>query len=224
MLNLNSIQLDLTGWKQYQAKEFEAIWFDSDQDVLMISFFNAQPDIPPLGKGTTELRHFFRQGALAQSAGIVQVDVVQIHQIAGVSLIIKAPQTPTGFSYQGTLVIPRQNFSFVIRVQCLERGTTGSREAAIMLVEKNNLSIEAAEEEYVDHPIFGGVLKTAEIQGWRKDPYEAQFDDRALFTLADQEKYDPPFPHHPLSRARQKLNHIINTIQFNPEIFQARFW
>jgi len=221
MPNLKSLQLDLTGWTLDQEQAEATLWFDRETDVLGVNLFNTQPDIPAPCNGVEGLRNYFRQGAHAQGSGIVEVDVVRIHNIACASLIIKMPQTPSGCSYQGSLVIPRQNFSFVIRVKCLEHGVTGAKEALVMIVENSNLQTKTVVEEYVEHPIFGRVLKSGKIMGWVKDPYDPQFDNIALFNLADHPQYDAKFPDHPLSRVRRKLSHIINTVQFGRDIIEA---
>jgi hypothetical protein len=221
MPNLKSLQLDLTGWTLDQEQAEATLWFDRETDVLGVNLFNTQPDIPAPFNGVEGLRNHFRQGAHDQGSGIVEVDVVPIHNIACASLIIKMPQTPSGCSYQGTLVIPRQNFSFVIRVKCLEHGDTGGKEALVMIVENSNLQTQTVVEEYVEHPIFGRVLKSGKIMGWVKDPYDPQFDNIALFNLADHPQYDAKFPDHPLSRVRRKLSHIINTVQFGRDIIDA---
>ena len=221
MPDLKSLQLDLTGWTLDQEEAEAAIWLDKETDILALNLFNAQPDIPAPCNGVEGLRNHFRQLAHAHGSGIVEVDVVHIHNIACGRLIIKTPQTPSGCSYRGTILIPRQNFSFVIRVQCLEHGVTGGKEVLVMMVEDSNLTTESVGEEYVEHPIFGRVLKKGEMRGWVKDPYDPQFDNIALFNLADNPQYDAQFPDHPLSRVRRKLTHIINTVHFGRDILDA---
>jgi len=224
MPNLKSLQLDLTGWTLDQEQEEESLWFDIEGDALVVNLFNIQPDIPAPCNGSEGLRNYFRQLAHTEGGGIVEVDVVRIHNIACASLIIKMPQTPRGWTYLGSVVIPRQNFSFVIRVQCVEHGMTGGREAVVMILENSNLQIEPIVEEYIEDPIFGRVLRAGEMRGWKKDPYDPQFDKIALFNLADQQKYDAQLPNHPLSRARRKLTHIINTVHFGRDILDAAEW
>ena len=103
----------------------------------------------------------------------------------------------------------------------LEHGVTGAKEVLVMLVENSNLQTKTVVQEYVEHPIFGRVLKSGKIMGWVKDPYDPQFDNIALFNLADHPQYDAKFPDHPLSRVRRKLSHIINTVQFGRDIIDA---
>jgi hypothetical protein len=59
------------------------------------------------------------------------------------------------------------------------------------------------------------------IAGWFKDPYDAAFDAQALRTLADDEKFDATFPHHPLSRARRKLARLISSVHFHDDVLAA---
>ena len=221
MPNLKSLQLDLTGWTLDQEQEEESFRFDREGDALGVNLFNIKPDIPAPCNGPEGLRNYFRQLAHTEGGGIVEVDVVHIHNIACASLMIKMPQIPRGWTYLGGVVIPRQNFSFVIRIQCVEHGMTGGREAVVMILEDSNLQTEPIVEEYTEDPIFGRVLRVGEKRGWRKDAYDPQFDKIALFNLADQQKYDAKFPEHPLSRVRRKLTHIINTVHFGRDILEA---
>jgi hypothetical protein len=197
-----------------------AVWVDAEGDVLAVNFFSAKPDIPPPSKGATALRDYFRQHCVDQGSGIVEVDVVTIHGIECGKLVIKSRMEPTGFAFQGTCVVPRQDFSYVIRVQCLERGTTGMREASVMVIEQPTPEHEECANPAA-HPLFPGAVVVGRIKGWFKDPYDSRFDSIALRTLADQEKYDESFPDHPLSRARRKLRSLIETMGFGRDILEA---
>lgn len=221
MPTLDSISLDFTGWELQQRDDAMAVWADSDGDVLAINFFDTKPDIPAPRIGPDALRDYFRQQTVATRGGIVEVDTVRIHDIDCGRLVVKARQEPTGFTFQGTCVVPRQDFSFVVRVQCQERGTTGMREAAVMVIELPDPEYEDPPEDAPVNPIFPEAKPAGKIKGWFKDPYDSKYDRSALYNLADQQKYDDRFPDHPLSRARRKLARIIKSLEFTSDIINA---
>jgi hypothetical protein len=221
MLTLDSINLDFSSWSLQRREERKALWTDSDGDILAINYIPGQPDIPPPSQGAVGLRAYFRNQCTKQGSGIVEADVVRLHGIDCVRLVIKARQKPVGFTFQGTCVIPRQDFSFVVRIQALERGATGMREAAVMMVELPNPEYEPPPGVEVDPLVPDEDQPRGKIKGWFKDPYDPQFDAIALRTLADDERHDESYPKHPLSRVRQKMRSILQTLQFSPEILQA---
>lgn len=216
---LDSISIDLTNWQLRHRDEQMAVWSDEEGDALGVNLFLEKPDIPPPSDGVVGLRSYFRQQCQA-SSGIVEVDVVPIHGVACGRMIVKARQQPTGFTFRGTCVIPKRDFSFVFRVQCVERGTTGARESVVMLTELPNPEYEP-DPIQEPHPLFPNAIPRGRIKGWFKDPYDSTFDSTALRTLADDEKYDDKFPNHPLSRARRKLRLMIDSLVFDKEVLDA---
>ena len=220
MATLDSVKLDLTGWKAVRRNESMAVWSDGDGDALAINFFHAVPDIPPPVMGSGGLRNYFRSQCAAPDSGIVEVDVVSIQGVSCGRMIVKARMQPTGFTFQGTIVIPKHDFSFVNRVQCLEQGPTGMREAAIMLVEMPNPEYEP-DPHQAPHPLFPNAIPAGRIKGWFKDPYDSAFDSTALRTLSDDVKYDSRFSTHPLSRARRKIDSVIASVRLGSDVLAA---
>jgi hypothetical protein len=217
MPTLNSITFDLTEWNTVRKDDAMAVWSDDDGDFLAVNLFHVTPDIPPPSDGVQHLRDYFRQQCAAPDSGIVEVEVVSICGIPCGRLVVKSRMRPTGFTFQGTCVIPKRDFSFVIRVQCLERGTTGAREASVMLVELPNPEYEP-DPDQKQHSLFRSAKPLGRMKGWFKDPYDSSFDAGALRTLADDDKYDSKFPTHPLSRARRKIDSVIATIKFGKDV------
>jgi hypothetical protein len=95
-------------------------------------------------------------------------------------------------TYVGSFIFPFRDFSFVLKVQCEERGITGVREAVI-----------------VDEKLASGELQIDPdgkfMTGWMKDPNDATRASGLARSLADDEEYDQRFADHPLSRARRFL-------------------
>ena len=99
-------------------------------------------------------------------------------------------QWPSGMTYLGALTLPFEAFSFVVKVQCEERGTTGLREAVLL-----------------DRRLAAGDQPTIKdgrmhLPGWNPDAAE----------------HDAMFPTHPVSRARRVLDHLRRTLVIDPSL------
>jgi hypothetical protein len=121
----------------------------------------------------------------------VEVAVTSVSNVEAIKTIFKFPQKPHGTIYLASWTLPFTSFSYVIKVQCNEFGTTGIREAAVLdkLLASGKFDIKK------DMPMVGSI--------------------------AADEKYDKVFPQHPLSRARAYMRHIAQTVQLDAEVLNA---
>jgi hypothetical protein len=90
-----------------------------------------------------------------------------------------------------------------------EHGTTGTREAMTsgLLLQLGELSL----------PLPGSATGTA-IPDWAKDPYDEAFDEGAVHSKSDDERLDPVFPQHPLSKVRRWLTAIEGTLAVSDDL------
>lgn len=100
------------------------------------------------------------------------------------------------------------SFSYVIKVQCEERGVTGIRDA-IVFDQKM-----ATGEVAID-------VETKDIREWMRDPYDPSIVDGFARNLSEAEEYDELFPDHPLSRLRPVLKHVQATLRIAEEVKRA---
>jgi len=96
-------------------------------------------------------------------------------------------------TYLGSLTLPFRDFSFVLKIQCEERGVTGMREAVLL-----DETLGSGEV----HLEFDGE----DIAGWMKVPCDVTRTSGLARSLADDDEHDRRFPDHPLSRARRFLS------------------
>ena len=103
--------------------------------------------------------------------------------------LIKSPQEGHGYTYLGSFTIPFRDFSFVVKCQCMERGTTGIREAILTEIafQSGAMTLDAAGK------VTGGLD-------------------------CDAVEHDPRFPQHPLSRLRRVLGRIEATAVLDPAV------
>ncbi|NEX93459.1 hypothetical protein [Caulobacter sp. 17J65-9] len=120
--------------------------------------------------------------------------------------IFKAPQQPTGRAYIAALTFPFRDCSFVVKVQCLEIGVTGMRDATIMAMLTAKGALSADPEHFSD---------------WLSDPYDTAEKGPLTRNLSEDRKYDEMFPDHPLSRARRTLAELEATVQLSPALQAA---
>ena len=103
--------------------------------------------------------------------------------------------------------IPRRSFSYVLKIQCEERGPTGLRDASVL-----------------DQALAQGrvaIGKDGGVTGWAADPYDPDFRAEVLRNQADDERYDADFPDHPLSRLRRGLKDVESTLSLAASIKTA---
>lgn len=178
--SLQSVSFDTKGLQHQRDEEGRRIWFTEDgAAAVSLFFFDKPPDLPGDLRTAEQLRQFYLTSPAKSPAKLVEVGIVELSGCKAVRLIIKTPQQPHGMAYLGSFTIPFRDFSFVIKVECPERGTTGIRET--MLFEK---LITAGKIAVIDPPHISG--------DWNPD----------------DEKYDADFPTHPLSALRRVLKAI----------------
>ena len=97
-----------------------------------------------------------------------------------------------GVEYNLTMLIAWKNGVVRIRGTFKEQGATGMRDSAVLAMRSSELgSMDAA------------------LEGWAKDPYDPSRTVGALMNMSEREEFDPMFPAHPLSIARDTVRCIL---------------
>jgi hypothetical protein len=108
-------------------------------------------------------------------------------------------------AYLGSITVPFQEFSFVVKIQCPERGVTGIRDSTVL-----------------DQKLASGQVTidrmSKALRGWMRDPYAPSIFDGFAWNLSEAEEYDKMFPDHPLSRLRLELNRVQATLQIADDV------
>jgi hypothetical protein len=186
--SLSSVVFDTAGYEDSGVHDGAHVWHTAQGDGVGLFFFSIQPDLPSKARSTDELRQFF-SSMLGQSGGkLVELHVCNVDGYPSVATIIKVPQQPSGMTYVGSIMIPFRDFSFVVKVQCEERGMTGLREAMIL----------------------NGMLA--------KDNVASDNSGLPIGFSPDDAKFDAKFPEHPLSRLRKTLREIGSSLHLNDAV------
>ena len=199
MPSLDSISFDTSDLHLEGDRDGVRVWHTEWGDAVSLHYFSLPPDIGANLESVDEVRDFYRQACLNAGQAIIEVDSPIIDDCPATRTIVKAPQQPHGMSYVGSITLPSRDFSFVVKIQCPEQGTTGIRDAMI-----GELMMRSGQVEIEDN---------GQISGWWADPYDPTFDSGLARNLADDEKYDGDFPDHPLSRLRPILRRIEGTLR-----------
>jgi len=194
-------------WSLRQSEESVAFYENAAGDVLSINYFPMVPDIAADISDAGALRVFYRRAAESNNAAIVEVDPVRVSNVPAVRTILKARLEPTGFVYIGSYTLPFSDCSYVIKVHSVERGITGMRETAVMMMQLKPFEVDEL---------------TGKILGWEQDPYDSSYRGQFMRNRADDPQFDVQFPEHPLSKVRHYLNELAADLEVGPNLRTLR--
>jgi hypothetical protein len=205
MIALNSVTFNDSDYQLQVEKDGVRAWLCPTGDPLALYYFAVQPDIGADLDDLQALRAFFRASAAEVGFGIIEIERCLIDGLKAVRTIYKVSQGVTGRGYLGGLTLPFEGYSFVLKVQCKERGMTGIRESVVsgLLMSEGVITLDT---------------KTNKIVNWLQDPYDPERRDSMTMNRSEGEEYDEKFPDHPLSRARRILSHLQETTRVSPEV------
>ena len=208
MIDINSVHLPSAGFDLVERSDEMLVWENDRPERLTLNFFAKPPDLPCNADNTELLREFYRFAIARMGGGLVSVDTVTINDIASVKTIFKFLTDPQGICYIGAITVPFQEFSYVVKVQCPEVGTTGSRQAIVLddCLARGTVTLDAG---------------TQTLKGWSQDPYNAESISPLMRNLSEAESYDEQFPEHPLSRARSLLHRTEQSLSFAPDVLAS---
>ncbi len=211
MPSIESIYFDTSGWTPQPMTAETMRWTNTKQQQLSLHWFELPPDIPCRLTDVDGLRSAYREGLSDVGAALIAADVFPVGRLDCMSLIFKAQRQPQGMVYVGSLTFPFEQFSFVIKIECPELGTTGVRDAMVldMLMQQGAVAFDSNSQT---------------ILGWASDPYDRSYQAPLLSNRSDDPAYDSMFPDHPLTDVRSQFSRILLTLRADEEIMSsARF-
>ena len=205
MISIKSISFSTAGWTPYEDTPQHRFWVNrAFQEMLSLEYFPSRPDIPFNISQIDSLRDSMATVIQPKGGEVVELDVETIANLEALRRILKFPlnQDGRGRAYLASFTFPFESFSFVVKVQCPEIGTTGIRESVIVTKLMRDGKLDLGQPQPGGGPI----------------PPEAM---RLINTTADSPEYDQMFPNHPLSRARAHLKQIRESLAFEDTIYDA---
>jgi hypothetical protein len=182
--SLQSIAFDTTRYRAEGESADKRVWFTPDGDGVGLYFFNKPPDIPAGLPSAAALRQRYENALREGPMQMAEFELVTLDGVACIWMVLKTLQQPHGMTYLGSITIPFADFSFVLKMQCTERGVTGMREAVLVNKCLAEGSITIAE----DGKLTGD---------WNPD----------------DARHDALFPDHPLSRLRREFVHLKQSLR-----------
>jgi len=204
MLPLEKVSFDTAGLELEGDRDNIRVWRDRFGDAVLLYFFPVPPDIEVDPHSLVDLREFYRARCAGGSSVIIEVETICADECNAIRTIVKSPQEPSGMAYVGSIILPFRDFSYVVKVQCEEHGTTGVRDAVVF-----------------DRMLASGEVKITQagrLEGWMQDPYDPEWVGRLARNRAEDERFDEEFPDHPLSRVRSVLRQAQGTLRVAPEV------
>jgi len=195
---LHAVHLEMADWKEELSEDNSMRrWRNSHGDVMTLTIVGSLMGFPHLSNALA-WQKYARGLAESRTGGLIEVRASSGKNGAGMALIYKRSKKPAYF-FTGMLIVPKGDASQIWTVVAGEGGTTGVREAIVTaeLFESGTYSIEDYQSS------------------WAQDPYHAgyQWVDRSLLRfVSDDERYDERFPHHPLTRIRQVLTALPESV------------
>jgi len=208
VVTARSIAFDKTGLRATSRTTNRIEWRDADGDTVVVEVDHNPTDGWPVVGGLEALRAHCRRQAAPPGHGIVSVDVVEVSGVSCARVVTKHERLPT-YVYEGALVVPLRDARATLTMSASEHGMTGGREVMVTM----QLFSSGVLRPPPPSPT-GGPQRLA---GWAFDPYDAAYDESALCSLADDERLDELLPQHPLSKVREWLRQVAETVAIAPE-------
>ncbi len=160
-ITINDVELNVNELSYQGEQEGAKVWYTEYGDGVGLFFYDMVPDLPNNLEDKSLLTLFYQE-LLNDAAGkVVELDVVALDNVRAVKLLIKVPQSPSGFTYVISYTIPYKTFSFVLKGQCEEHGDTGIKETILVSrilkahgsIENFNADSPDYDEEFPEHPV-----------------------------------------------------------------------
>jgi hypothetical protein len=203
--SIESLKFDTTGWQPEDISMESKKWVNPLGELLSLHYIAAPPEVPAHLTDMAALRDAYRHGLAKAGAAMVSCDVFAVGKLDCLMLLFKSPRQPAGMVYVGSVTLPFEDFSFVIKIQCAEGEQTGVRDAMVL-----------------DALMQQGVVffdeETQVLSGWAADPYDPSFTAPLLSNRSDDPIFDGNFPDHPLTHVRAYFDHILSTLWADEEV------
>jgi len=187
--SLDSVTFGTSGCTCSDDSDSRRTWVTPDGDILALFFYHKAPDLPVDARTPEELKAFYQGAVCSDRVRMIEFELAELERVPCVWMLLKVLREPHGATYLGSLTIPFESFSYVLKMQADEKGITGMRETALLF---------KAQSE-------GSVRFTADGE------LEGDFNP-------DDACFDSQFPDHPVSRLRRVFYGVRKSLRLSKEI------
>lgn len=171
----------------------QTTWGDpATRDIITLSYIDLEPDLPAALSDIDTLRR--RLTELQSEFGcLIEAHAITVDSQPALLRLEKFPlaDQATGLGFTAGIVVPKAGCSAILKIMCPETGRSGVREAAV-------------------------VPKVGFTNMFPPHPYAPEIKGKLPYNAADDARWDPQFPDHPLTRARRWITHISRTARVDP--------
>ena len=125
MPTLESVKFDTSSLEFIEEVPGKKTWYTEEGDVLSVHYFDVTPDAEADVDSIQNYRAFTRRKL--PSLGVVEIESIEVDGCRVIRTILKISQQPTGMAYAWSWDSSFREFSYVIKISCIETGMTGAR-------------------------------------------------------------------------------------------------
>ncbi|MBF6274511.1 MULTISPECIES: hypothetical protein [Nocardia] len=162
------------------------------RDIITLSYIDLVPDLPaPLADIDTLRRRLTE--LQAEFGCLIEAHAITVDSQPALLRLEKFPlaDPASGLGFTAGIVVPKAGCSAIVKIMCPETGRSGVREAAV-------------------------VPKVGFANMFPPHPYAPEVKGKLPYNIADDARWDPQFPDHPLTRARRWITHVSRTARIDP--------
>ncbi len=203
MPDLNSVQFDLGDSTMREESAEHQGWANAAGVYHVLRVTPRRTSWPFDLRDKAAAIAFYSNQCVENGGVMLSMDVVQVGTHEALQGVFKYRAPIPGslaMMFVGILWIPYQDWIAQINVESLERGTTGMREAAVMMIEGDNWPRPEMDAEPVAVNSADEMFSLMAAQPLR-------------VLLSDAEKYDATFPDHPLSKVRERMEQVKDSLK-----------
>ena len=195
------IKVDENIWSKVDTDVVKGgVWHDEKGTYLAFSQIEYDAALYRVISDVDAVRKLLCHNFAEYGVGVIECDLCTASGYAGAKYICKQIVQDEPTMYQGSLVIPLPDKSFLFSLNSLETAENGDREAIIL-----DRLLQAGEE-------FATDPETGKMVGWAQDPYLPEFNVPCLKNRSESREYDRDFPDHPLTKVRTYLDLLPESI------------
>lgn len=213
--NTRHIMVDDHGWALHHRALHTISWDNEVDDRLTVMFSMEPPDLCAVPDGApandAALRAFYQRQTRENHGAVLEIESVRVAGVPSLRTLFRFPHRPVpGVVYLGSLVVPFQEWSYILRIQTADRNPWSQRYVRVL-------------EQRLANPTTVVDPATASPVDWYCPPYGAD----AVPPCRDQSElpeHDAGHPNDALTRARRTLDHLIVSTRFDDRVLeQPRF-
>lgn len=207
---ITDIQYEPKDWLQDTFDPFERRWQCPDYRALFkINYWSGKTGLPEkILEDKKVLQGYFRAKAVEAGGGLIYANVIPLKGLTVIKTIFKVPQDQM-MRYLGAYIIPFKVHSFGLKIIAEETESLKLREMMVAA-------------EYFDGQMIPNTVEEKIKAAWLQDPYDVNYPQGSLMSVAEKLEYDVRFPDHPLTKVRIWMQELEENLNFHPRMYKLR--